>query len=59
LFLHLKTFPAGRSLRSDRQTKEVVQDWLKGSAETFFDEGIQKLVPHDMACGLMYTATVW
>jgi hypothetical protein len=52
LFLHLKKFLAGRSLKSDRQTEDVVQEWLQGSAEIFFDEGIQKLVPY-MTCGLM------
>jgi hypothetical protein len=29
-----------------------VQDWLKGSAEVFFDEAIQKLVIHDVTYAL-------
>jgi hypothetical protein len=45
LFLRLKKLRTGQSLRSVQQTKEVVQDWMKGLVATFFDEGIQKLVP--------------
>jgi hypothetical protein len=52
LVVYVKKFLACRSLRSDRQTKEVVQDWLKASAEIFFDEGIHKMIPHDMKCTL-------
>jgi hypothetical protein len=32
------------SLRIDQETKDV-QDWLRGLAATFLDEGIQKLFP--------------
>jgi hypothetical protein len=53
LFFHLKKFLAGQSLRSDRQTEDVVQEWLQGSAEVFFDKGMQKLVPY-VTCSLMY-----
>ena len=45
-FLFLKKFLAGQRLRSDRQTEGVLQEWLQGSAEVFFDEGIQMLVPY-------------
>jgi hypothetical protein len=44
LFLHIKKFLAGQRLRCDRDTKHVLQDWLKVFAMNFF-EGIQKLVP--------------
>jgi hypothetical protein len=58
LFLHLQKFLAGRSMRNDRHTEDVVQEWLQGSTEVFFDEGIQKLLPYT-TCGLMYMATVF
>jgi hypothetical protein len=45
LFLHIKKFLAGHRLRCDQDTKQVLQDWLKGLATNFFEEGIQKLVP--------------
>jgi hypothetical protein len=48
LFLHLKKCLAGHSL-SDQETKHV-QDWLKGLAAAFIDEGIQKLVPRYDKC---------
>ena len=32
-------------LRSDRETKDIVQDWLKVLVADIFNEGIQKLVP--------------
>jgi hypothetical protein len=48
-FLNLKKFLADESLRSNQETEDV-QDWLKGSAATFFDEGIQKLVPRYEKC---------
>ena len=45
LFLSLKKFLAGQSLRIDQETKGIMQGWLKGLSATFLDEGIQKLVP--------------
>jgi hypothetical protein len=33
------------SLRIDQESKDVMQDWLRGLAATFLDEGIQKLFP--------------
>jgi hypothetical protein len=33
------------SLMSGQETEHVVQDWMQGLTATFFDEGIQKLVP--------------
>jgi transposase len=47
LFLHLKTFLAGRSLRSDQETNTVVHDKL---AITSFDKGIQTLVQRYDSC---------
>jgi hypothetical protein len=44
LFLHPKKFLAGQNLRSNQQTKDIVQDWRKGWEMTLFDEGIQKPV---------------
>jgi hypothetical protein len=38
LFLYIKKFLAGQRLRCDQDTKEVLQDWLKGLAA-------EKLVP--------------
>jgi transposase len=54
LFLNLKTFLTGQSLGSDQETKDVVQDQLKGLTETIFDEGIQKLVPRYDKCLNLY-----
>lgn len=45
VFFHLKKFLVGQSARHDQETTDIVEDWLKGLAVTFFDEGIQKLVP--------------
>lgn len=45
LFLHLQELLAVQSLMSGQETEHVVQDWLQGLTATFFDEGIQKLVP--------------
>ena len=44
LFIHPKQFLAVQSLTSDQQTKGDLQDWLKGLAASFFDEGNQNLV---------------
>jgi hypothetical protein len=44
LFLYIKKFPSGQRLGCDQDTKHVLQDWLKGLATNFFEEGIQKLV---------------
>jgi hypothetical protein len=38
-------FLTGQSLRSDQEKRDVLEDWLKGLAFTFFEEGTQKLVP--------------
>ena len=45
LFLHLKSFLGGQHFNDDDDLKEHVTTWLKTQAETFYEEGIQKLVP--------------
>jgi hypothetical protein len=50
LFLQHKKFLASQSLRSDHETKDIVQDWLKGVATTVLNEGVQKLVPQYDTC---------
>jgi hypothetical protein len=44
-FIHLKQFLAGQRLRFDEDTKHVLQDWMKGLAANFYEEGIRKMVP--------------
>jgi hypothetical protein len=50
-FLDYKnTFSFGRErgshiLRSDRETRDIVQDWLKILVADIFNEDIQQLVP--------------
>ena len=43
LFLHLKNFLGGK--RFDDDLKDAVQKWLTSQVATFYEEGIQKLVP--------------
>jgi hypothetical protein len=38
LLLYLNKFLANLSPMSDQQTKDFVQDWLKGLGATFFEE---------------------
>jgi len=45
LLLHIRKFLADQRLRCDKNTKHVLQDWVKGLAANFFEEGIRKLVP--------------
>jgi hypothetical protein len=45
MFLHPKKFFASKSLRSDQETKDVVQDWLKGLEANLFDNGMLKPAP--------------
>jgi histone-lysine N-methyltransferase SETMAR len=48
VFLHLKTFLGGRRFRSD-EIKEVNM-WFASQMASFYDAGIQKLVPHYDKC---------
>ncbi|GFT99242.1 mariner Mos1 transposase [Trichonephila clavipes] len=50
LFLHLKSFLAGKHLNNDKELKENVFNWLKTQAATFYEEGIEKLVPRYDTC---------
>ncbi|GFW89263.1 histone-lysine N-methyltransferase SETMAR [Trichonephila clavipes] len=45
LFLHLKSFLAGEHFNNDKELKENVSNWLKTQVATFYEEGIEKLVP--------------
>jgi histone-lysine N-methyltransferase SETMAR len=50
LFLRLKKFLAGQRFLNDDDVKEAVKKWLSSQAATFYEEGIQKLVPHYDKC---------
>ena len=50
LFLHLKSFLAGRRLHNDNEVKEVVTTCSASQAASFYDEGIQKLVQRYDKC---------
>jgi hypothetical protein len=45
LFLHLKKFLGGKKFDDDDDLKDAVQKWLTSRAATFYEEGVQKLVP--------------
>ncbi|GFT20326.1 histone-lysine N-methyltransferase SETMAR [Trichonephila clavipes] len=49
-FLHLKSFLAGKHFNNDKELKENVSNWLKTQAATFYEEGIEKLVPRYDTC---------
>jgi hypothetical protein len=44
VFLHLKTFLSGRWFYED-EVNEAVNTWFASQATSFYDAGIQKLVP--------------
>ncbi|GFW38282.1 histone-lysine N-methyltransferase SETMAR [Trichonephila clavipes] len=50
LFLHLKSFLAGKHFNNDKELKENVSNWLKTQTATFYEEGIEKLVPRYDTC---------
>ncbi|GFW39976.1 histone-lysine N-methyltransferase SETMAR [Trichonephila clavipes] len=50
LFLHLKSFLAGKHFNNDKELKENVSNWLKTQAATFYEEGIEKLAPRYDTC---------
>lgn len=54
-FSHLKKFLAIQSLRSNRETKDIVQDWLTRLMVAIFSKGIQR-GSHN---AIMYMATMW
>ena len=49
LFLHLKKF-LGSNQFDDNDLKDAVQKWLTLQVAAFYEEGIQKLVPHYDKC---------
>ena len=50
LFLHLKKFLGSKRFDNDDDLKDAVQKLLKSQAATFYEEGIQKLVPRYNKC---------
>ena len=57
LFLHLKKLLGGKRFEED-DLKDAVQKWLTSQAGTFYEEGIQKLVPRYDKCSIM-AANMW
>jgi histone-lysine N-methyltransferase SETMAR len=49
VFLHLKTFLGGWLFHDD-EVKEAVNTWFALQAASFYDAGIQTLVPHYDKC---------
>jgi len=50
LFLHLKKFLEGKWFDDEDDLKDAVQKWLTSQVAAFYEEGIQKLVPHYDKC---------
>jgi hypothetical protein len=50
LFLHLKSFLAGRQFHDDNEVKEAVTTCFAPQAASLYDEGIQKLVQRYNNC---------
>jgi hypothetical protein len=49
VLLHLKTFPGGRRFH-DGKVKEAINKWFASQVASFYDAGIQKLVPRYDKC---------
>jgi hypothetical protein len=49
VFLHLKTFLGDRLFHED-EVKEAINTWFASQAASFYDAGIQKLVPRYEKC---------
>jgi hypothetical protein len=49
VFLHLKTFLGGWRFQDD-EVKEATDTWFALQAASFYDAGIQKLVPRYDKC---------
>jgi hypothetical protein len=45
VFLHLKTFLCGWWFHDDNKVKEAVSMWFASQVASFYNAGIQKLVP--------------
>ena len=50
LFLHLKSFLAGRQFHDDNEVKEAVTTCFASQVASFYDEWIQKLVQRYDKC---------
>ncbi|GFX94677.1 histone-lysine N-methyltransferase SETMAR [Trichonephila clavipes] len=50
LFMHLKKHLAGQRHSDDDEAKTTDKQWLSNQAASFFDDGIQKLVPRCDKC---------
>jgi hypothetical protein len=50
VFLHLKNFLGGRRVHIDSEVKEAVNKWFASQAASFYNVGIQKLVPRYNKC---------
>jgi histone-lysine N-methyltransferase SETMAR len=50
VFLHLKTFLGDRRFHDEDDVKEAVNTWFAPQASSFYDAGIQKLVPRYDKC---------
>ncbi|KAL4143360.1 hypothetical protein QTP88_005698 [Uroleucon formosanum] len=49
-FLHMKSFMGGQNFNEDDEVKKAISAWLQSQASSFYDEGIQKLVPRYDKC---------
>jgi hypothetical protein len=49
VFLHLKTILGGRQFHNDK-VKEAINTWFASQAASFYNVGIQKLVPRYNKC---------
>jgi hypothetical protein len=45
VFLHLKTFLGCQRFHDDSKVKEAINTWFMSQVASFYDAGIQKLVP--------------
>jgi histone-lysine N-methyltransferase SETMAR len=50
VFLHLKTFLSGWRFHDDKKVKKAVNTWFELQAASFYNAGIQKLVPRYDKC---------
>ncbi|VVC26150.1 Hypothetical protein CINCED_3A011472 [Cinara cedri] len=45
-----KSFMGGQNFNEDDEVKKAISAWLQSQASSFYDEGIQKLVPRYDKC---------
>jgi hypothetical protein len=50
VFLHLITFLGDRQFHDDNEVKEAINTWFASQVASFYDAGIQKLVPWYNKC---------